>query len=72
MVFSALKLRGCFAITSCTIRRFCVEVSQLLYVHGADILLNIIFQFIINRLYFVVDFCEIATEFVNIEMDFLL
>jgi hypothetical protein len=69
MVFSALKVRGCFAITSCTIRRFCVEVSQLLYVNGADILLNI-FQFIINRLDFVVDFCEIATEFVNIEMDF--
>jgi len=57
--------------TSCTIRRFGVEVSDLLYVFGADFLLNTILQFIINRLDFVGSF-ELATEFVNTEMDFLL
>jgi hypothetical protein len=58
--------------TSCTIRRFGVEVSDLLYVFVADFLLNTILQFIINRLDFVADFFELATEFVNTEMDFSL
>ena len=58
--------------TSCAIRRFCFEVSDLLYVFGADFPLNSILQFIINRLDCVVDFCELAAEFVNAEMVFLL
>jgi len=52
--------------------QFGVEVSDLLYVFGADFLLNTLLQFIINQLDFVVDFFELATEFVNTGMDFLL
>jgi len=70
--FKGIERYGCYVYHKLYHSTFLRYVWELRCVFGVDFLLTICFQFIINRLEFVVDFCELTTEFVNTEKGFLL